>query len=59
MKKLAHIMAFLIAIATATPVFSGNGYKNFEVAVYARAYEVQKWTACNGSNQYGTKFPNK
>ena len=24
------------------PVLSGNGYKNFQVAVYARAYEVRK-----------------
>ncbi len=40
MKRLLHVIAFLICVAT--PVFPGNGYKNFEVAVYARAYEVRK-----------------
>ena len=33
-------MAILIGVAA--PVIPGNGYKNFTVAVYARAYEVQK-----------------
>ena len=39
-KKLALIIALLISVAA--PVLSGNGYKNFQVAVYARAYEVRK-----------------
>jgi hypothetical protein len=39
MKKLLQVMAFFIGVAT--PVLSGNGYKNFNVAVYARAYEVR------------------
>ncbi len=33
-------MAILIGVAA--PVFPGNGYRNFKVAVYARAYEVRK-----------------
>ena len=40
MKTLALIAALLL-IAVA-PAFPGAGYKNFTVAVYARAYEVQK-----------------
>jgi hypothetical protein len=40
MKKLALTMAILIGVAA--PVIPGNGYKNFTVAVYARAYEVRK-----------------
>ena len=40
MKKLALIMALLSAAAA--QVFAGSAYKNFKVAVYARAYEVQK-----------------
>ena len=33
-------MAILIGVAA--PIIPGNGYKNFTVAVYARAYEVRK-----------------
>jgi len=40
MKKLLHVIAFLIGVAE--PVLPGNRYKHFEVAVYARAYEVRK-----------------
>jgi hypothetical protein len=39
-KKLTLIIALLISANV--PVQSGNGYKNFQVAVYARAYEVRK-----------------
>jgi hypothetical protein len=31
-----------LAIGIAATIFAGNGYKNFKVAVYARAYEVRK-----------------
>ena len=40
MKKFA--LALAILIGAAAPVVPGNGYKNFTVAVYARAYEVRK-----------------
>ena len=40
MKKFILIMA--LAIGIAATIFAGNGYKNFKVAVYARAYEVRK-----------------
>ena len=40
MKKFA--LALAILIGAAAPVVPGNGYKNFKVAVYARAYEVRK-----------------
>jgi len=40
MKTLALVMALLPSVAASA--FSGSGYKNFSVAVYARAYEVQK-----------------
>ena len=40
MKKLTLIIAILIGAAA--PALSGNNYKNFQVAVYARAYEVRK-----------------
>jgi len=40
MKTFAYTMALLMSVAATA--FSGSGYKNFTVAVYARAYEVQK-----------------
>ena len=39
-KQLALFIALLPCAAA--PIIAGNAYKNFEVAVYARAYEVQK-----------------
>jgi hypothetical protein len=40
MKTLALILVLLPGVAASA--FAGRGYKNFEVAVYARAYEVQQ-----------------
>jgi len=40
MKKFLQVVVFCIIYTT--PVFPISGYKNFKVAVYARAYEVQK-----------------
>jgi hypothetical protein len=40
MKTNALITVLLLSVATSA--FPGSGYKNFRVAVYARAYEVQK-----------------
>jgi hypothetical protein len=40
MKKLEISTALLLTVAASA--FPGSGYKNFTVAVYARAYEVQK-----------------
>lgn len=39
-KQLALFIALLPCAAA--PIIAGNAYKKFEVAVYARAYEVQK-----------------
>jgi hypothetical protein len=40
MKKHLLVIAFLTIVAM--PAFAFIGYKNFKVAVYVRAYEVQK-----------------
>ena len=39
MKNLLQLLALLIAFAL--PALPGNGYQHFQVAVYARAYEVR------------------
>ena len=35
-------LTIVLLMSAITPVQSGNSYKNFQVAVYARAYEVRK-----------------
>jgi hypothetical protein len=37
-----HVLIGALLLGAAASAFAGRGYKNFEVAVYARAYEVQQ-----------------
>jgi len=57
MKNLLQLIALLVAFAL--PALPGNGYQHFQVAVYARAYEVRHMDSLQWTNRSGTKSLSK